>query len=202
MRELATKRRNQILRAALQAVSDKGFASVTLQDIADYAEVSKGVTSYYFANKEDVLCHLLEWVTDRIYKNELAAIQKEATSLDKLKAYVLSAFSTPEENKRFYRVYLEFLAKASRNPRFREINNHFYENCWSLGREIVNLGKAEGTFYIADVNQAAITIRALIDGCLIQWLMRDQDELHEYYRDTCYDTLHSYLTNQRTNGLG
>ncbi|SEC76827.1 TetR/AcrR family transcriptional regulator [Paenibacillus sp. GP183] len=201
MSELAAKRRNQILRAALQAVSDKGFDSVTLQDIADYAEVSKGVTSYYFNNKEDVLCHLLEWVTERIYQHEYAAIQMQTTALQKLKACVNAAFTTPDENKRFYRVYLEFLAKASRNPRYRQINDHFYENCWSLGTEIVSVGKSEGIFSEVDINKAAITIRALIDGCLIQWLMRDKDELHEYYRDTCYDTLVNYLTNKHENDL-
>ncbi|HZG58936.1 MAG TPA: helix-turn-helix domain-containing protein [Anoxybacillus sp.] len=40
--------------AAFQAVSDKGYEAVTLQDIADYAGVSKGVTNYYFENKEAV----------------------------------------------------------------------------------------------------------------------------------------------------
>ncbi|GIW49986.1 MAG: hypothetical protein KatS3mg080_0597 [Anoxybacillus sp.] len=58
MKKKAEERREQILRAAFQAVSDKGYETVTLQDIADYAAVSKGVTNYYFENKEDVFFKL------------------------------------------------------------------------------------------------------------------------------------------------
>jgi TetR/AcrR family fatty acid metabolism transcriptional regulator len=201
MGRIATERRTQILKATLQAISVKGFDAVTLQDIADYAEVSKGVPNYYFENKEDVFAHLFMWLTERIHTNEYKAIAKETTARGKLKAYVKAAFVSPQDNKRFFMVYLEFLTKASRNVRYREINQQFYENCWSLGREIVTLGIQENIFSSVDVNQAAVSIRALIDGSLIQWLMRDDDrvELHSFYCDTCYQTLIGYLTNFTNN---
>ncbi|MBT2739047.1 TetR/AcrR family transcriptional regulator [Bacillus sp. ISL-7] len=195
MSNRAEKRRKQILLAAFQAVYEKGYDSVTLQDIADYAEVSKGVTSYYFANKEDVFYHLLEWITAKIYQNEHKAINEEKTALGKLRAYVNAAFLSPNENRKFYRVYLEFLAKANHNDQFRKINDQFYENCWSIGREIIQLGQKEETFANVDINKAAYVIRALIDGSLIQWLMRNNDELHKFYRDNCFETISSYLTN-------
>ncbi|AJY75529.1 TetR/AcrR family transcriptional regulator [Paenibacillus beijingensis] len=198
MGRVATQRRNQILRATLQAISDKGFDAVTLQDIADYAEVSKGVPNYYFENKDDVFYHLFEWLTEKIYKNESEAIAKETSAVDKLRAYVNSAFVSPNDNKRFFKVYLDFLSKASRNARLREINQKFYENCWTIGKEIVLLGQQEGAFSSVNADHASVTIRALIDGSLIQWLMRDDEsiELHQFYRETCYQTLLSYLTNK------
>ncbi len=196
MNNKAEKRREQILRAAFQAVSDKGFHSVTLQDIANYAEVSKGVTSYYFQNKEDVFGHLLIWVTEKIYKKEKEAISQENNAIDQLRAYVHAAFSNPSENRKFYRVYLEFLAQANNNEQFRETNIQFYENCWSIGRQIIKQGQEEGTFADIDLDQATHAIRALIDGSLIQWLMRNDDHLHAYYRDNCFETIYRYLTNK------
>ncbi|WP_102692381.1 TetR/AcrR family transcriptional regulator [Rummeliibacillus pycnus] len=196
MSNKAEERREQILRAAFQAVSDKGYHSVTLQDIADYADVSKGVTSYYFQNKEDVFGHLLEWVTEKIYRNENEAIRKKHTAIEKLQAYVNAAFSNPNDNRKFYRVYLEFLAQANHNKQFRLTNNQFYENCWSIGREIIKQGQKEGTFALVDIDQASYAIRALIDGSLIQWLMRNDDQLHAFYRDNCFKTIYSYLTNK------
>jgi AcrR family transcriptional regulator len=192
----AEERRKQVLRAAFQAVSEKGFHNVTLQDIADYADVSKGVTSYYFHNKEDVFSHLLEWITEKIYQNEYLAISKEETALQKLRAYVHAVFTSPADNRKFYRVYLEFLAQATHNEQFRQINDQFYENCWSLGREIIELGQKEGIFADVDVDKAAYAIRALIDGSLIQWLMRNNDDLHTFYRENCFETIANYLTNQ------
>lgn len=197
MSKLKEERRRQILKAALQAVSDKGFHAITLQDIADYAGVSKGVTNYHFKNKEDVLRHLLESVTERIFQREYEAIKAQTTCLEKLKAYVNAAFSTPNENKRFFQVYLDFLTQVRQNPNFKDINDRFYENCWSLGREIVKVGKEEGIVpQPLNVEQGATMIRALIDGCLIQWMMRGEDDLHEYYKQSCYDTLLRFLTNK------
>ncbi|MEH7148613.1 TetR family transcriptional regulator C-terminal domain-containing protein, partial [Priestia megaterium] len=82
------------------------------------------------------------------------------------------------------------------NEKFRQTNEKFYENCWSIGREIIQLGQQEGIFSDVDVNKASYTIRALIDGSLIQWLMRDNDDLHDFYRDNCFETLSNYLMNK------
>lgn len=193
MNKRAEERRKQILRATLKAICEKGFTVVTLQDIADYADVSKGVISYYFENKEDVFYHLLEWMTDRIFQNEYAAIQKESKAIDKMRAYVNAAFKSPEDNRIFYRVYLEFLAQVNQNERFREVNNSFYKNCWFIGSEIIQKGKSEGIFTNIEMESGSHMIRALIDGCLLQWLMRDDETLHNYYRDNCYEAIITYL---------
>ncbi|WP_186668442.1 TetR/AcrR family transcriptional regulator [Sporosarcina sp. BP05] len=198
MNNRAEERRKQVLRATLQAICDKGFSAVTLQDIADYADVSKGVISYYFKNKEDVFYHLLEWMTDRIFQSEYAAIQKESNAIDKMRAYVNAAFKNPEDNRIFYRVYLEFLAQVNQNERFREVNNTFYKNCWFIGSEIIQKGKSEGIFTNVEIESGSHMIRALIDGCLLQWLMRDDETLHSYYRDNCYETIITYLNNKKS----
>jgi len=196
MKPKAIERRNHLLGATFKAIVDKGFDSLTMQDIADYSGVSKGVTNYYFKNKEDVLTHLFLWITDRIYENELSAVTAAEGALDKLRAYVNAAFPSVKKNKQFFRVYLEFLARADRNEAFREINTRFYENCWSIGRHIVSEGQRERIFNESlDIDKAAAAIRSLIDGCLIQWLMRGQDELHAYYRNACYEAIANYVTN-------
>ncbi|HZG58937.1 MAG TPA: hypothetical protein VEY68_00215 [Anoxybacillus sp.] len=77
---------------------------------------------------------------------------------------------------------------------YRQINLKFYENCWKIGRAIVALGQKEGTFSSnIYVDTAAKMIRSIIDGCLIQWLMCDEDHLHEFYKKTCYDVIFKYL---------
>lgn len=185
----AEQRRKQILKAAFQAASEKGYESVTLQDIADYAEVSKGVTNYYFENKADVFAHLFEWITTRIYEKEAKSIDEKETAIEKLEAYINQVFISPKENKTFYRVYLDFLAQVKNNNRYKEINQQFYENCWSIGKNIIILGIEENVFKVDNIEQSAISIRCMIDGSLIQWLMRDDDSLHNYYRTVCYESI-------------
>lgn len=197
MSKKAEQRRKQILKAAFQAAIEKGYESVTLQDIADYAEVSKGVTNYYFKNKADVFTHLFEWITTRIYEKEAESINEQNTAIEKLEAYINKVFISPEQNRNFYRVYLDFLAQTKNNDRYKEINQQFYENCWSIGRNIIKEGLQEDVFKVDNIEQAAISIRCIIDGSLIQWLMRDDDELHTYYRTVCYESILQILNDKK-----
>ncbi|MGG3123745.1 TetR/AcrR family transcriptional regulator [Priestia megaterium] len=189
MKKKAEERKNQILRAAFQAMSVQGYNSVTLQSIADHAEVSKGVVHYYFENKEDTLSQLLEWLTNKIYNYELASVNSEPTPLGKLKAYVNSVFVAPEKNAKFYRVYLDFLSQAGQNETYRKINHRFYQNCWDITSDIITSGQKTGVFeQNINVEKTSKTMRAIIDGLLIQWLMNEDINSHQYYKETCYQS--------------
>ncbi|SDJ57950.1 TetR/AcrR family transcriptional regulator [Salimicrobium halophilum] len=193
MNTKAEEKRKQLLKAAFHAAIEKGYESVTIQDIADDAGVSKGVVNYYFNNKADVFTQLFEWITTSIYKKETESIDKQDTALEKLEAYISQVFISPEENKNFYRVYLDFLSQVKNNERYKVINLQFYENCWSIGRTIIQQGIEEGTFDVSDVEQTSMSMRAMIDGSLIQWLMRGEDHLHAYYRSLCHESILSLL---------
>jgi len=195
MKKKAEERQKQILSAAYHAVAEKGYESVTLQDIADYAKVSKGVVHYYFENKEDVLSKLLASITEQIAKGHHEAIAKQTTAEGKLRAYIDSVFISPEKNKTFYRVYLDFIAKASQNDTYREINQTFYENCFTIARSIIVQGQEEGVFDESlNPESSAKMIRALIDGLLIQWLMRKEEKEHLYYKTLCLESALKQLT--------
>ncbi|OBZ14665.1 transcriptional regulator [Bacillus sp. FJAT-27264] len=189
------EKRKQILSAAFRALAEYGYDAVTLQVIADHAEVSKGVVHYYFENKEAVLTELLEWLTARIYEKEHAAVQQQKMATEKLEAYIDAVFVSPEKNRSFYRVYLDFLARASRLPVYREINQRFYDNCTRISTEVLLLGQKEGLFAAhLSPDTTAPVIRAVIDGCLIQWLMSDRDDLHAIFKKSCYDAVLNVLS--------
>ncbi|AIQ17685.1 transcriptional regulator [Paenibacillus sp. FSL H7-0357] len=189
------EKRKQILYAAFQALTESGYDSVTLQTIADHAEVSKGVVHYYFENKEAVLVELLAWLTGKISAKEQAAVQEQHTATGKLAAYIDSAFAGPAQNRSFYRVYLDFLARASRIPVYREINQRFYDSCAAISTEVLNLGQEEGVFSRElTPDKTSPVIRAIIDGCLIQWLMTDDDDLHATFKESCYTAIIKVLS--------
>ncbi|WP_150275887.1 TetR/AcrR family transcriptional regulator [Paenibacillus tepidiphilus] len=181
------EKRKQILHAAFQALAAAGYDAVTLQTIADHAGVSKGVVHYYFASKEAVLVELLEWLTGKISARETAAVREQTTAAGKLAAYIDSAFAGPSKNRSFYRVYLDFLARASRIEAYKDINRRFYDSCAAISAEVLTLGQQEGIF-VRELSPetTAPLIRALIDGCLIQWLMTGSDEDHTAFRDSCH----------------
>ncbi|MBM0066791.1 TetR/AcrR family transcriptional regulator [Alkalicoccobacillus gibsonii] len=188
-------RKQQILKATYEVVSEKGFHSVTLQDIADKAGFSKGVISYYFDNKEMILSELLTWLTDKIYLNEMNAIKDKSKAEDMLKSYVEAVFVSPNKNRTFYKVYLDFLAEASHHPVYKQINQSFYLNCWELAEKIIMKGQKENVFcQTINPSETAKGIRAMIDGCLIQWLMSNEDD-HAFYKHMCLTHIRRMLLN-------
>ncbi|MDP4553243.1 TetR family transcriptional regulator C-terminal domain-containing protein [Alkalihalobacillus macyae] len=194
MSRKAELRRKQIIKAAYQAVADKGYETVTLQDIANYADVSKGVPNYYFQNKEDVLAHLLEEITERIYQKEKAAVENETSFQEMLQAYINAVFVNPQDNEKFYKVYLDFLAQATRNERYREINARFYQNCFSISQLIIMRGESEGLLNSKNHDDDGKAMRSLIDGYMIQWLMTGDHQKHRTYKESCLKAIQTYLT--------
>ncbi|HHY71312.1 MAG TPA: TetR/AcrR family transcriptional regulator [Thermoanaerobacterales bacterium] len=57
--ELLEKRKNQILEAAIQVFSKKGFEGSTTKEIAKKAKVSEGTIFRYFKTKKEILIHML-----------------------------------------------------------------------------------------------------------------------------------------------
>ncbi len=61
-------KKTEITRAAIDLLSERGFAKCTLRDIAKGAGVSLGVLHYYFEDKEALIGECV-----RLYKDEFAA---------------------------------------------------------------------------------------------------------------------------------
>ncbi|MGW7259267.1 ScbR family autoregulator-binding transcription factor [Streptomyces sp. NPDC054834] len=73
--ERAGRTRRVLLNAAATAFAAKGFPAVTLQDIADLAEMTKGAVYFHFTNKEAVAVA----VTEEFY-TQLPAIAEAVTA--------------------------------------------------------------------------------------------------------------------------
>ncbi len=63
--ELSEKRKNQILEAAIQVFSKKGFEGSTTKEIAKKAKVSEGTIFRYFKTKKEILIHMLNILSEQ-----------------------------------------------------------------------------------------------------------------------------------------
>lgn len=52
-------RRRQIIASAVEVISDVGYGNASLARIAEHAGISKGVISYHFAGKDDLMTQLV-----------------------------------------------------------------------------------------------------------------------------------------------
>ena len=84
-----TAKRNEILDAALQLVYSKGYEKMTIQDILDHLQISKGAFYHYFNSKVDVLEAVVErMATEQVEPIFLAIVQDpNIPALEKLHRY-------------------------------------------------------------------------------------------------------------------
>ncbi|ELZ27561.1 TetR family transcriptional regulator [Halosimplex carlsbadense 2-9-1] len=66
----------EILAATYRALCDRGYADVTLGDIAAEAETSKGLIHYYYDDKETLFAAFLDFLYDR-YTEQVGSVAGE-----------------------------------------------------------------------------------------------------------------------------
>ncbi len=186
-------RREELLKAAYQVLLTKPFKDITLEDIAQRAGVSKGVTVYYFHTKEEIFRACWSWLIARIGSRMKARALAVADPEQALTAVVDSVFQGASELRDFYTIYLDFLSQGARNPLFGQVNAEFYALCRDINQAILTEGIRQGCFREVDLAEAAAFGRAVIDGMCIQMLFDPDPAAFERYRNHCLNALLGYL---------
>lgn len=102
-------------------------------------------------------------------------------------------FHSAEVNRKLYLVFFDFVALGTRQERFRALLAGFFEACRRRDIAIIELGIQEQQFRRVHPQDAAATIRALVDGYCLQWLVGPDNMPIEAYRDRCRAVLGAYL---------
>jgi AcrR family transcriptional regulator len=143
-----TAKRNEILDVALRLVYSKGYDKMTIQDILDQLEMSKGAFYHYFDSKAAVLEALVErMVEEQVESHFLSIVQNpDLTALEKLQRYFDTAVQWKTSNKELImeltRVWYSDENALARQKMF----NMMVEHVTPLFVEIINQGVREGTF--------------------------------------------------------
>lgn len=184
-------KQEELLRVAYRLMATKGMHRMTLQDVADAAGMSKANVVYHYKTKEDLVLRSMQWVLERVTARIVEATSSATGRDAKIRAMIDAIFVDPQRNRNFYIVYAELIAHSSRNGRFAELNSWF--------REIVN-GQYAAVIGSTtrrskkSVAEAAMVVRALIDGLFLQWLEEpDWETRHAEYKNLCVRSILAFL---------
>jgi TetR/AcrR family fatty acid metabolism transcriptional regulator len=189
----ATPEQERLIRSTYRLIGTKGMHRMTLQDVADSAEVSKALVLYYFKTKENLVLATMRWVLAQVAARMSAGIAEAEAPEDKVRAAIDAIFVDPLRNRNFYLAYTDLIAHAARNDRFGELNATFRAIVNGAYAELIRSGTG-GPFRVADVDEAAMGFRALVDGFFLQWLEEPEwERLHGAYKAACTRALLTYL---------
>jgi len=190
---LAERRREALVKAGYAEILEQGIEGTTLDAVVARAGSSKGGALYYFPTKEELLFGVLDWLLTQMDHTLDEVAQSGGTPRARLAAEMEVLFHSAEVNRKFYRVFFDFVAQAGRSERFRALLAAFFENCRRRDMAIVAQGIEQQQFRRIRPEDAAAAIRALVDGYCLQWLMAPEKVPIEVYRDRCRAMLGSYL---------
>lgn len=195
LEERLSGRQVQLIRSTYRLIGERGVHGLSLREIAEEAGMSKGLIPYYFKTKENLILTTMRWVLSEVAGRIRQAMAGAETPEEKILAMVDVIFVEPEANRRFYIAYLDLVEQAARVHRFGELSATFHAIVNSLYADVIRSGVAQRAFTVEDVDEAAATLRAVIDGLFLQWLQEeDWRGLHPWYRDLCKRAVLRLLT--------
>jgi TetR/AcrR family transcriptional regulator, fatty acid metabolism regulator protein len=174
-----SKRREQLVDCAIDAVVALGFHGTSVAQVAQRAGVSKGVVTYHFAAKDD----LIFAVVARIFESITAALENalDATSPATFVADYINAWVE------YYRVQTRYMLAISEIwSNFRDDNGgrHFGPQAVAgeLGvvQHVLEYGQEQGILGRFDARVMAVSIKAALDALLDQLAADPELDLAAY----------------------
>jgi len=117
----------KILNTAFECLSTRGYAAVTMRNIADEAGVALGQVTYYYKSKESLF---LEVINMMIHQYLSVIEQKLESATDKKQRFAaLMTFFKEllQDNPNLFKLFIDFTAQAQWTPSFREKVNSLFE---------------------------------------------------------------------------
>src|ERR1035438_6624090 len=94
----ADQRREQMLRAALDVISERGFPDTRIADVAERAGVSPALVIYYFKTKDRLLTEAMRHAEDAWYASGSLRLAERESAAGKLEELVaMSTLPQPED---------------------------------------------------------------------------------------------------------
>jgi len=167
-------RKEEIMNAALTALSERGSANVTLDDIAKASGFSKGGITYYYSSKEALIRDVFEHFFDYVWERSNAAIGMNIPPLEKLLSFAWLYDDKDDQANKVYPLLFDILVLATYNDEYRDAFQKWVRSWVDMTVKMVEEGKSSGDFDVEDVQATAQLIAATAQGIGIRWYL-DRD---------------------------
>jgi AcrR family transcriptional regulator len=175
-------RRTQIVAAAIEVIAAAGYAKASLAAIAVRAGISKGVISYHFSGKDELMVTIVE----TIYQDAAAHILRRMEGLESATELVRTHVTAAAEYMRERRSHLAALGQIFANLRAPDgsprYGMHTSEELFAALERMYQAGQRSGEFRTFDTRVMAVTHQAGLDDMFGYWMAHPELDLDGYAR--------------------
>lgn len=178
--EIINIRRSQLIKAAYQVLSKKGYHDFTIRDIAKEADLSTGLVHYYFKNKQDLLVSVLKEINDNIRRYLIKSYGDIDDPVEKLNIFMNHAFKLGNDED-YFKVIFDFWTLSKTSERMHRTNKKLLKGYRDECRAIILEGIEKGVFNDIEVEYTVTVIISVVQGMIIQYVV-DRDAFdYDYY---------------------
>lgn len=164
MGERSVQKKQLILEKAREVFVKKGFRNVTMKDIVDACEISRGGLYLYYANTEEIFLEVLAAESERTEDVFSENVGENATAAE------IFAVFLKEQKKEILRSKKTLAAAAYEyafaNPKNTVLKKRFNDGVTML-EKLIRMGVETGEFYDVDTRIAAKNVMYVLEGLKI-----------------------------------
>jgi len=159
-------RREEILRATVDEVTESGFASTRVADVAGRLGISTGLVFYHFESKDALLSQALAYAAERDLERLDAAAGAKGSATRRL-ARILALYA-PEGSAAGWSLWIDAWASSLRSPEMAEVSQQLDVRWKDTVAAVIADGVGRGELHCDDPSAAAWRITAMLDGLAVQ----------------------------------
>jgi AcrR family transcriptional regulator len=168
--DVSEERRSQILDAATQVFSKKGFDHARMDDIVQETGLSKGALYWYFKSKDDIIFGIIDRIFQHEFKELREVVKDTATAADGLRLFTDVAIQDIHNMIRLLPIAYEFLALAFRNKAVQRALKSYMNSYMEILLPVIQRGIDSGEFRDVDPMQVGLAAGAIIEGTMLLWV--------------------------------
>ncbi len=161
-------RRGQILRAAMSLVAEKGLAGLTIAALENRLAFSRGVITYHFRNKEEIVEALLESAIEEIDSAIFREASMHGSIEEKMRAVMKTTVAGFLEHREAALILFSFWGQISSNEHLAKLNARLYEKYREHSTMLLKAGEDEGKFKKTKREAMAALMVGMVIGIVTQ----------------------------------
>ncbi|WP_322796688.1 TetR/AcrR family transcriptional regulator [Tepidiforma sp.] len=165
-------RRRQIIEAAVAVMAEKGWAETSIDEATKRAEVSRGLVSYHFKDKADLLSGVLARCQEIFNESVAEAIESSQDPVEQMRRVLEISIELAVVNPVPYEVFVQFTASAKRDPRLGDEIRALWDGFRKTTARAIAHGQRQGVFR-GDIDPMVAATRQIgaVTGIALQWLL-------------------------------
>ncbi|MFO1122020.1 MAG: TetR family transcriptional regulator [Hyphomicrobiales bacterium] len=138
-------RKQQLIEATIQVLAQKGYAALTVADVARAAGLSTGIIIFHFVSKDELLASVLRSLAEEYYANwKQAVAAAEDNPAARLAALVLADFNPEVYSPYKLAAWIAFWGESQGRPVYEQICAGYdaerLKAGWDYCRDLVKAG--------------------------------------------------------------